>query len=237
MKSFREILEEIVKHLGVDNPFFIQHGPDEETITHEHGMQLHKRPDKHITEDEHKAMHSYSEGFYRDINHILRNQNSWKKMRNDIGYKKDKIDRNLKDFKEYHIPNIDKTISHHTTEHPATVWRGINPENIKTKEGTVLSDKGFTSTTLHPAIAIKFGRESLPMGNRDNIHIAKINLPKGSKAVYLNQNNLSSNKREHEVLLPRNSKFRYEGSSTHPHPNNDYETVTVHHLTHLPEES
>lgn len=145
--------------------------------------------------------------------------------------------------------NLDSAIKKHTTDHPVHVWRGMsgitdNDEGpaqqlTKMKHGDTFHDKGYMSTSLLPTVAKGFSKvyRNHPTEKHTVLmdeHLAHIKVPKGSRAIYLNQH-YKSLRHEHEVLLPRNSKFQYNGSTTHEHDNGD--RTIIHHLTHIPESS
>lgn len=73
--------------------------------------------------------------------------------------------------------------------------------------GTVLKDKGFVSTSLGNE------RADSAVGSSNQVGLS-IALPAGSKGMYVQK--LSEVYGEHEVLLPRNSKFRYLGRNRAP---------------------
>lgn len=199
-------------------------GTDRHTTHFEPPVALNKSI-KDLSPEEKDCVNMYSGSSHKELNNFHRNGSTYpEKSYNDY------IERNTK--------HIDSAINKNTLEHNTHVWRGIHPAAIaemglhKAEKGTILHDKGFTSTSLKPSQARKFG-ETIGY----NEHIAHIKLPKGSKALHLNQHEISMNEQEHEVLLPRNSKYRYEGYK-------DYKTrssagapgiLTVHHLTHIPE--
>lgn len=136
---------------------------------------------------------------------------------------------------EKHSGNIDKAIAMHKTKDDAHVWRGLHHDIAKGfKQGEHYIDKGYSSTTLSPDSSVFFGIHD---PDTKLTHIAHIKLPKGSNALHLNQQHASNSTREHEVLLPRGSKFKYEGSETvkDKHREGPYSTFMIHHLTHLPE--
>jgi hypothetical protein len=244
MKSFKNYLKENTEeHLGF----------------HDHNARVKNSDDsepwvKHFNNNpglEHHEMHSlrvysgtidndigteHKDTAYRAINNQLRNSGS--------------TEDSLKDIKvSDHIKNIDSVLSKHTTMKPATVWRGLAglsnthevPNQLNAmKPGDTFHDKGFVSTTVEPYTADSFSRTYHKNPNditKMERHFAKIHIPKGSKALYLN-----SHKRdlgigyEHEVLLPRGSKFRYEGKTVHPtslHGYQNYDEDHIHHLTYL----
>jgi hypothetical protein len=89
---------------------------------------------------------------------------------------------------------------------PITVYRGVRGNGLdffKSKRvGDVYSDKGFSSTSLDPAIGVKFA-DSRGI-------LLRMKLPAGTKGVFpASVTGMHSQfSREAEFLLPRDSKFR-----------------------------
>ena len=111
--------------------------------------------------------------------------------------------------------HLDSAIKKQKTLHPINLWRGVNSNVIKKlnlEPGKDFHDKGYVSSSTNPAVAHEFGS-----------HIMNIHVPKGSNALHLPSHKLGI-KAEHEVLLPRNSRFKYYGSTKHG-------DITVHHVT------
>jgi hypothetical protein len=87
-----------------------------------------------------------------------------------------------------------------------TLYRGIRttPERIDSfvrSVGTVVSDPAFVSTAKDENIAKSFFREGKTTGI-----LMEIKIPDGAKGAFVSQ--LSKNRYEEEVLLPRGSKFK-----------------------------
>lgn len=164
-----------------------------------------------------KSIFNYTGSAYNSINHF--NRGTYVKQ-NDPDESK---------FLSKESDNINSAIKKHTTKEDAHVWRGLHSDISSFKKGEIYHDKGFASTSLNPGTGKFFSDFKDDVG-----HFAHIKLPKGSKAIYLPQSRLSNNPGEHEVLLPSNSRFKYEGKEkyTHPVSGNKY---TIHHLTHIPE--
>lgn len=103
------------------------------------------------------------------------------------------------------VATLDGLMRGAKTKEDVTVYRGMfgnygdnltnNYERIK---GTVIVDKAFASTSLNANIANEFSSKT----------ILKVGVPKGSRALYLS---MSPDDKSHEVLLPRNSKFKITG--------------------------
>lgn len=122
---------------------------------------------------------------------------------------------------QQHVAELDSVLDSSKLEHDTTLYRGMagtNPqtkifeEQIRTgqlKPGSVLSDKGYASTTLSGSIA----QDKFAEGGGV---VFKIKAPKGSNGLYMNS---ASDKfvggrydgefrDEMEVLLPRNSQYK-----------------------------
>jgi hypothetical protein len=147
-----------------------------------------------------------------------------------------------------HVKNLDSAIDKHTTHTDLHVWRGLagyaqnsgpHDEFTSLTPGDTFHDKGFTSTSFRPITARGFGMEfkSFPDGTEEaHEHLAHIHVPSGHKALYLQHHDLG-NGYEHEVLLPRNAKFKYMGKETHEKVN-DYRPTSknithIHHLQYI----
>lgn len=159
---------------------------------------LHKN--KTLTHSEKSALGYYADEDHERINSAHRNNN-------------------VDDYTSEQSKHLDSAIAKHTTDHPITLWRGVHKnaiDNMKLEQGSYFEDKGYISTSTNPKIAKGFSGSGK--------HIFRITLPKGAKAVHLP--NYMPGRSEKEVILPRNSKFRYYGKTKH----ND---ITVHHMTLL----
>lgn len=121
---------------------------------------------------------------------------------------------------------LDSAIQKSTLSTNATVLRGINPNPdrspLPTREneesgrmeflsdytGMEFSDSGFISTTFSKDIANDF---VIP----GHAIVFEIDVPRGSKALYISGiKEYSGKDNEHELLLPRNTKFSVVGDST-----------------------
>ncbi len=92
-----------------------------------------------------------------------------------------------------------------------TVFRGIKSTKFlgptpteKKLVGSIISDKGFTSTSMNTQTAAQFA-----MSNRNEGVSMKIHVPKGAKALNIRDHIFTDTAfEEHEVLLHRDSKMR-----------------------------
>jgi hypothetical protein len=227
MKSFKQLFENHEEWLGTANPkdletgegIFASDGPPHHIVSA--SQNLHQR--HNFTHDEFTSVNAYigannlpeNNMFkgYRAINGHLRGT-----LHSDAtlpSFHLKNLDKNLLDK---HISNLDSAIAKHTTEHPIHLWRGFH-RDARVQDltpGDIFHDKGFVSTTTDPSYAKQMRHV-----------VAHIKVPKGSKALAVNKYHFD-NDWEHEVLLPRNSKFRYEGYT-------DHGTTRIHHLEHIPE--
>jgi hypothetical protein len=209
MKSFKQLTEiiEVPMKRATSLPDLDQHYKDIQSAAE----KIHDKPK--LTSDEFDHVYNYSKYNFRGINRHLRDHEH--------------------DFNTYsEIPHIDSAIAKHKVKDDIHVYRRFSheqPHMLDTAEiGDTVHDKGFVSTTLDG-------------GHTGFIHTAhpkddsliKIHIPKGSHAMYLNKHRASHFPDEHEVLLPRGSKFKYTGKSTFI--NHLGQDVTIHHLTHIPE--
>lgn len=135
-----------------------------------------------------------------------------------------------KDVLNDHVKNIDSLIDKHTLNHNTHVWRGITNKAVKKfgigKKDHILHDKGFVSTSMDPEQARKFSNGIEKSDSLKPDHLVHIRLPKGTKAAYLH--NSIGYGDEHEVLLPRDSRFKYS------HTTQDHDgLIKTHHYDYL----
>lgn len=104
------------------------------------------------------------------------------------------------------VKALDSAIAKSTLEKDLTLYRGIPASAAKSmfpggvvQTGQVVSDKGFSSTSLRQEVAHNFSKGV----------VLHINAPKGSKA--LDVRHLSQHSGEDEVVLPRDAKLRVVG--------------------------
>ena len=204
MKTFTKFHKQLVeKYIGNSKD-------TQETLP---GTPLHSVDKSNISDQEHNALKDYIECCNINYHHrgILPPNMDSKAISEYKDRAKQHSDRNT--------PHLDSIIGKHKLDNDTHFWRGID-YNPRLKKGDILHDKGYVSTSLNPRISRVFGTD----------HIMHIKAPKGSSAIQVNTV-LGEHSRnyEHEVILPRNSKFRYEGSKE-----GKYGT-TVHTLTHIPE--
>jgi hypothetical protein len=125
------------------------------------------------------------------------------------------------------VATLDKLTSVARHAHDLHVYRGFKTRphwgmdghaDNPPEHGDVFHDKGFVSTTLNPFTARGNGYSPsrVPDTKELHNHFAHIVVPKGKGAFMVDHPNGGVNHEhheEHEVILPRNSRFRYLGSS------------------------
>jgi hypothetical protein len=217
--KFQEINELIKTHFAAQSMENVGGKEDKELNNLAH--RLHDKQD--LSWDEKGNVSHYTGNGYENINHYLRH--GGKEWTED-------------NPEEEMIPHIDSAIAKHKTKEDAIVYRGISrrepsfidngEEGKDPKRGQIIHDKGYVSTTLDGRNKQSASIIGNAVHNKYSIHIAKIRIPKGSNALAINQHGISVNPHEHEVLLPRGSKFKYLRKTKHD------SGVTIHHLELLP---
>lgn len=105
--------------------------------------------------------------------------------------------RDFKSAREY-LTHLDSASRSVTLETDTVVFRGIanGTKGARFKPGTVLTDRGFTSTTMESETALEFATDLGHAGGR----VLQITLPKGTRVGVVDRG-------EHEILLPRGSSI------------------------------
>lgn len=107
---------------------------------------------------------------------------------------------------EQWVTKMDSALEHARLHEDVTVYRGIVDDGMTSDPeayvGDMIRDKGFTSTTLDPAIAESFA------GYGEGATILKIDLPKGSRAGYIDALDVKGDFQERELLLARGSALQ-----------------------------
>jgi hypothetical protein len=95
---------------------------------------------------------------------------------------------------------LDELMKHTELPHDMILYRGVHRFRAleKLKVGGVLENSSFISTSIDPMVAANFNSE----------HVFVIRVHKGTKGFYMNAFNAFDHADEHEVLLPRNTRFR-----------------------------
>ncbi|HKU51960.1 MAG TPA: ADP-ribosyltransferase [Nitrospira sp.] len=115
-----------------------------------------------------------------------------------------------------HVKNLDDAFESHgvTTDAPITVHRGVSGSYAnslgKLKQGDVITERGFMSTSASTDIPRRFtggaGRSSGRGGSGGEGKVLEINAPPGKKV-------LAGAYSEKELIFPRNTQLRYTGTS------------------------
>jgi hypothetical protein len=236
MKSFKQILKEreeelldpdrwvgTAKHNTVSSHYI---GHDSVNPNHwynkQHGPGSSYDIPKSITPEEAESLNDYAWGSWH-INHFHRS-----------GGEVPKHFSGTKGEIEHHTKNLDSVLNKHSLSNNFHVWRGFAEHKIvpalNLKPGDTFHDKGFVSTSTNPNVAKGF----TPLSPGIDRHLFHIKVPKGSKALAMEHVSFGAGG-ENEVLLPRNSKFRYDSREEHPAPEGS--KLIIHHVTHIPESS
>jgi hypothetical protein len=138
------------------------------------------------------------------------------------------INGNLRSDKEsacHQCPMIDKALKNSSIPSDTEVFRGgsFSEDQIKTfSPGSTFVDKGYVSTTMSTTTAKDFGK---PGGS--GAVVFSIHLPKGSKGLAVGS---FSDTSEHEILLPRNSKFEVVSVSQGNYSGRSFKAVELKYL-------
>ena len=115
--------------------------------------------------------------------------------------------------------DMDSALAKSTVRLPFTTYRGVDNRFTQLQNllkagdgaiGSVLTDKGFVSTTLD--------RET-----RTDNNIMRIRVPAGAKGAYVES--ITSSSGEQEFILPRNSRFRVTGVTRPQLTGGSYQTT------------
>lgn len=113
-----------------------------------------------------------------------------------------------------HVANLDQAMERAVpTRSDTIVFRGVGDKAaVQLKPGTVFTDKGYVSTTFSSTLAGDFARQIGGERNRGTGKVLEIHIPKGSKVICVDE--VLHVRSEMEVLLPRDSKFEIDGTSS-----------------------
>lgn len=221
MKTFKQLLEQSKETwIGTtdhkENNHLVSHDDRAKTYAN-HGPLIHDKQE--ITPEEINASQRYGFGGYEAIN---KHHRGIPFEKNEYGTPEEQDPATAPRLSKH----LDSIISKHTIKNNLHVWRGIDDkakEKLKLGVHSIIHDKGYVSTSLDPRVS-----------QGEGSHIMHIKVPKGSKGLHLNSYpEIHSFPEEHEVLLPRGSRFKYEGNEKGY--NHKGHQITIHHLTHIPE--
>lgn len=118
------------------------------------------------------------------------------------------------------IKSLDKAIDQSTLKEDLTVYRGMGDkfvaDNFDHLIGATIEDKGFVSTSTNIEIAKPFAGVGKISTKSSHRIVARISLPKGSKALSISDI-VPDNSYEEEFILPRGSKFKVTGTEKTKH--------------------
>lgn len=138
-------------------------------------------------------------GGYEAINGYLRTGSVPQSVADKFGATKNQMDSIIKDF--------DSAFSKSVVKSDFTVYRGMRNGDrvLNLGVGGVYNDKAYISTSKNLAASKKFSD-----GVGKNSIVMKINVKKGNEALSMNDFSQRSGhlKRENEILLPRDQKFK-----------------------------
>jgi len=186
----------------------------------------HEKWHNSLNDNERKALSTYKGAHHEVINSHLRT-------------KRGKFDPKKKAIAA-HIKALDHVTSNPTNE-DMHVYRGFGHtiNHKKFKPGAIVKDHGYTSTSHSEEIAHAFthGHEERDKVGTNHVHIvmAKIHVPKGTKAHFVDTASATHTaKSEKEMLLHRGTSYRVKSVETHhlgpnPHNNKHYH----HHIVHM----
>lgn len=157
-----------------------------------------------------REWNSWAKGLSKNERSALENYQSEPFHRKPTDYIK--INRHLRDGDDptpatrAAVKGLDNAINKGSVPQNTLVYRGL-PANLIGKEGSVFQDNGFVSTSLNSKVAGNFATSK-------NV-IAEIRVPKGSKGAYMDslKTDLSKQQPEHELILPRGSRFKIVSST------------------------
>lgn len=151
-----------------------------------------------------KNVRMYTEGMARYYNFILRS------VKGDMAQARKSMGNRVREFDQ--IMSIMKPLPK-----PAVTYRGVNakmmysggrPALAKIEPGTVLTDHGFLSTTIHANNRVLGQGTSAKAATNPNAFdtIMEIRMPKGTKAAYIER--YSAHKFEQELVVAPGTQMR-----------------------------
>lgn len=173
-----------------------------------------------LNQNERKAVQHYTGSLHEELNNFHRGKETFSPEDQE----------SLRDSSRH----MDNAIHKHITTKPIHVWRGIVHKadigSFNGNPGDIIHDKGYVSTSVNPKVATNFLKYETP-------HLFHIKVPAGSHAIIPDHHKIPVPRHEQELILPRNSKFRYEGTSTEILKNElgIRAAHIIHHLTHIPD--
>lgn len=149
-----------------------------------------------LSKAERDELKNYTETDFTSINRRLRTGGRLYQMTED-------------EFDEK-VKQLDSALSKAEVPEPVIAYRGVIGDFAKklgeSKPGEVVTDLGYSSTSLREDKAVEFGGDN-GISLTSNT-MMRISVPKGAKGAYLNAARISTYTGENELLLMRGTKFR-----------------------------
>ena len=158
-----------------------------------------------LTEEELKVLDDYGEGSYSIINGVERYEegsDGWNRLLRNYGNDVSRFEKAKEQSKELSKAlskfNLDDDIVvHRVIRDPSYLTDDVSIDGLKKLKGEVITEKGFTSTSL--SYQSKFEG-----GSKNAVHMEMV-LPKGTKGAYIDK---YVAKNEYEFLLDKNTKYK-----------------------------
>ena len=152
------------------------------------------------------AVGDYTGSMYESVNYHLRG-----KPHNYM------TPQQLADSSRSTIAGLDSMMAHATVNETIITARGLGNTVRKQLEnaapGTVFGEPGYGSSSTSLSIARSFAKKYTRDDGREVIPVLQVQIPKGMRAMSVRGH--SSVSSEDEILLPRNTKMRLDGTATH----------------------
>lgn len=160
-----------------------------------------------ITPGELDAVGDYRGSGYHEINRFLRKgEAEARQFLVDDGQSSGYIKRRLNEIPDV-ADRIDRAVARATLDRDVVLWRGMSTKSLGDLDrltGTIITDNGFASTSLHQRVADSFVGYAAEEGK--DAAVVRILAPRGANALPVDT--LFGQSWEEEFLLPRGSRFR-----------------------------
>lgn len=129
------------------------------------------------------------------------------------------------------VGHLDSLMEHHKLPEKTTVYSGLHFDPSE-HAGKTVHFPAYTSTSLSPHIAANFGKGHVSSGeNGQRVvtkHMMRVDLPKGHNHLFTeNHTHLPG---EMEVVLPRNTKLKFDHEPSHIIKRDRYGMETHNHI-------
>jgi len=146
------------------------------------------------------------------------------------------------DLHTFHLPSLDKELDEHKLPQKLHTYSGVrfDPDKIaSTHKDRHIHLPAYTSTSIEKETALGFAQDHTDHTDEHDFthhHIIHFNLKKGQKGMFvgmhpdLNSNDqISAHPREHEFILPRNTRIKIHPKHDTYDDNNNSKTYHIHH--------